>query len=133
MIEKIFKAYDVRATYPNPLNEEAAWKVGHATGQYLQRNRQNVAPAGRVKMESTLRGKRQLLALWKKQKGLCPRCHQRITKLTGWHSHHIIWKSLGGTDRIENRVLLHPVCHQKVHAEGQSVSKPRPSRGVSGA
>jgi len=28
MIEKIFKAYDVRATYPNPLNEDAAWRVG---------------------------------------------------------------------------------------------------------
>jgi hypothetical protein len=27
MIEKIFKAYDVRATYPNPLNE-MAWRVG---------------------------------------------------------------------------------------------------------
>ncbi|HEY7118118.1 MAG TPA: phosphomannomutase/phosphoglucomutase [Tepidisphaeraceae bacterium] len=54
MIEKIFKAYDVRATYPNPLNEEAAWKVGHATGQYLQRSRQNVPPAQRVRMESTV-------------------------------------------------------------------------------
>jgi phosphomannomutase len=54
MVEKIFKAYDVRATYPNPLNEEAAWKVGHATGQYLKRNRQNVAPAARVKMENTV-------------------------------------------------------------------------------
>src|SRR3954449_6272705 len=41
MIEKIFKAYDVRATYPNPLNEESAWKVGHATAQYLKRSRQN--------------------------------------------------------------------------------------------
>src|SRR5438045_2045682 len=39
MIEKIFKAYDVRATYPNPLNEDAAWKVGHATAQFLKRNR----------------------------------------------------------------------------------------------
>ncbi|MGC4033832.1 MAG: phosphomannomutase/phosphoglucomutase [Tepidisphaeraceae bacterium] len=39
MIEKIFKAYDVRSTYPNPLNEEAAWKVGHATGQFLLRGR----------------------------------------------------------------------------------------------
>jgi phosphomannomutase len=38
MIEKIFKAYDVRATYPNPLNEDAAWKVGHATAQFLKRN-----------------------------------------------------------------------------------------------
>src|SRR5215218_3699019 len=54
MIDKIFKAYDVRATYPNPLNEEAAWKVGHATGQYLLRNRQNVHADQRVKMEDTV-------------------------------------------------------------------------------
>ena len=40
MIEKIFKAYDVRSTYPSPLNEEAAWKVGHATGQFLLRGRE---------------------------------------------------------------------------------------------
>jgi phosphomannomutase len=54
MIEKIFKAYDVRAIYPNPLNEEAAWKVGHATGMYLQRSRQNIAAEQRVKMENTV-------------------------------------------------------------------------------
>jgi len=54
MIDKIFKAYDVRATYPSPLNEEAAWKVGHATAQYLKRSRQNVIPADRVKLENTL-------------------------------------------------------------------------------
>jgi len=40
MIEKIFKAYDVRATYPSPLNEDAAWKVGHSTAQFLMRSRQ---------------------------------------------------------------------------------------------
>jgi phosphomannomutase len=38
MIEKIFKAYDVRATYPEPLNEECAWRVGHATAQFLRRS-----------------------------------------------------------------------------------------------
>ena len=54
MIEKIFKAYDVRATYPNPLNEESAWKVGHATAQFLKRSRQNVAPDQRVKREDTI-------------------------------------------------------------------------------
>lgn len=54
MIEKIFKAYDVRATYPNPLNEEAAWKVGHATAQFLKRSRQNVAADAKVKMEDTM-------------------------------------------------------------------------------
>lgn len=54
MIEKIFKAYDVRAIYPNPLNEEAAWKVGHATAQFLKRSRQNVAADAKVKMEDTM-------------------------------------------------------------------------------
>src|SRR5580765_7243067 len=54
MIEKIFKAYDVRATYPMPLNEEMAWKVGHSTAQYLKRNRQSVAPDQRVKLEDTM-------------------------------------------------------------------------------
>jgi phosphomannomutase len=52
MTEKIFKAYDVRAIYPNPLNEETAWKVGHATGQYLKRSRQNAVD--KVKLEDTM-------------------------------------------------------------------------------
>ena len=54
MIDKIFKAYDVRATYPNPLNEEMAWKVGHATAQYLKRSRQTLAADQKVKRENTL-------------------------------------------------------------------------------
>lgn len=54
MIEKIFKAYDIRATYPNPLNEESAWRVGHATAQYLKRSRQNLPQSSRVKMEDTM-------------------------------------------------------------------------------
>lgn len=52
MIDKIFKAYDVRATYPNPLNEEAAWKVGHGAAQYLKRSRQSATE--RVKLEDTM-------------------------------------------------------------------------------
>jgi phosphomannomutase len=52
MIEKIFKAYDVRAIYPNPLNEDAAWKVGHATAQFLKRSRQEATD--RVKLEDTV-------------------------------------------------------------------------------
>ncbi|WP_268234918.1 group II intron maturase-specific domain-containing protein, partial [Marinithermofilum abyssi] len=56
-----------------------------------------------MKMVDNLRGKRQLLQLWKKQRGICPVCNQKITKLTGWHSHHIIWRSMGGADTQENR------------------------------
>src|SRR6267154_87326 len=83
-----------------------------------------------VKMESTLRGKRQLLALWKSQKGLCPHCHQRITKLTGWHNHHKVWRSKGGGDQLENRVLLHPTCHQQLHSQGNTEVEPCPFEGI---
>jgi RNA-directed DNA polymerase len=79
-----------------------------------------------VRMEATLKGKRWLLTLWKEQRGLCPVCNQKITKITGWHSHHMIWRSKGGSDRAENRVLLHPTCHQQIHSQGISVTKPRP-------
>src|SRR3954470_10252704 len=54
MIEKIFKAYDVRATYPTPLNEEMAWKVGHATAQFLKRSRQTASKDQLVKNENTI-------------------------------------------------------------------------------
>jgi phosphomannomutase len=53
MIGRVFKPHDVRATYPSPLNEEAAWKIGHAAAQFLRRSRQiNVEP--RVKHEDTM-------------------------------------------------------------------------------
>jgi RNA-directed DNA polymerase len=82
-----------------------------------------------VKMVGTLKGRRQLIHLWKEQGGMCPVCNQKITELTGWHNHHITWRSLGGTDTAENRVLLHPTCHSKVHSLKLTVSKPRPERG----
>jgi phosphomannomutase len=53
MIEKIFKAYDVRSTYPAPLNEDAAWKVGHATAQFLKRGRETHFGGIKVKNENT--------------------------------------------------------------------------------
>jgi RNA-directed DNA polymerase len=86
-----------------------------------------------VKMASNLHGKRTLRYLWLEQNGLCPICNQKITQLTGWHNHHIVWRVMGGSDGVENRVLLHPQCHAQVHAQGLSVSKPRPPGGVSQA
>jgi RNA-directed DNA polymerase len=82
-----------------------------------------------VKMSATLKGRRQLLFLWKEQDGICPICNEKITELTGWHNHHITWRSKGGADRADNRVLLHPNCHRQVHSQGTTVTKPRPSRG----
>ncbi|MBL1216989.1 MAG: phosphomannomutase/phosphoglucomutase [Planctomycetes bacterium] len=35
MLGKVFKAYDIRAKYPNPLNEGTAWKIGYGTARFL--------------------------------------------------------------------------------------------------
>jgi len=83
-----------------------------------------------VKMVNNLRGRRQLLYLWKEQDGLCPVCRQKITKLTGWDNHHIVRRAEGGSDTASNRVLLHPNCHRQVHSRGLSVDKPRSARSV---
>jgi phosphomannomutase len=32
----IFKAYDIRGLYPDQLDEDAAWKIGHAAAQFLR-------------------------------------------------------------------------------------------------
>jgi RNA-directed DNA polymerase len=82
-----------------------------------------------VKLAENLRGQRGLLRLWKEQNGIWPVCTDTITEVTGWHNHHIIWRSLGGTDRLENRVLLHPNCHQQGHCQQRTVTTPRPVRG----
>jgi RNA-directed DNA polymerase len=83
-----------------------------------------------VKMERNLTGKRRLLALWKEQDGRCAHCGQKITELTGWHNHHLVWRSKGGNDGQQNRVLLHPNCHRQVHSQGITVAKPPRLRGV---
>jgi RNA-directed DNA polymerase len=78
-----------------------------------------------VKTAATLVGRQRLIYLWKEQDGICPVCNQKITELTGWHNHHIIRRVQGGSDGMENRVLLHPNCHMQVHSRGLSVAKPR--------
>ena len=83
-----------------------------------------------VKMDATLKGRRQLLALYKEQEGICPICQQEITEITKWHRHHIIWRSNGGKETTENLVLLHPECHRQVHSLKLEVVKPRPEKGV---
>lgn len=84
-----------------------------------------------VKMAATLRGRRMLGFLWRQQDGRCPVCDRPITTLTGWHNHHVIWRSLGGSDSPWNRVLLHPHCHRKKHSLGITVEQPRPpQKGV---
>lgn len=83
-----------------------------------------------VKMAHQLKGRRQLLHLWQQQDGLCPVCHQKITRLTGWHNHPIVWRTHGGSDTADNRVLLHPNCHRQVHSQSLGVAPPRSPQSV---
>lgn len=82
-----------------------------------------------------LRGKRmlqsigyrkELRSLYLSQSGNCALCGTAITRETGWHDHHIVRKVDGGPDLLSNRVLMHPVCHRRLHAERLSVAKPVP-------
>jgi RNA-directed DNA polymerase len=68
------------------------------------------------KMESDLKGRRKLAWLWYWQEGLCPCCKQKITKETGWHIHHVVKRSEGGSEQMSNLQLLHPNCHRQHHA-----------------
>ena len=85
-------------------------------------------------MQNTFRGSRILRFLWYEQRGLCPICNTKITRITGWRLHYCVPRVMGGSTSAENRVLLHPECHDRVHRLRLSVSKPRPTqRGARGA
>ncbi len=84
------------------------------------------------KMAASLRGQRRVLFLWQRQERRCPHCEEAITPDTGWHSHHKIWRSHGGSDTIDNLVLLHPTCHMQVHHPLDAPCAPHPVTRVFG-
>ena len=76
-------------------------------------------------MLETFRGTRTLRFLWLEQRGLCIVCKEKITRITGWRLHHCVSLVRGGSKRADNRVLLHPECHDRVRRQRLHVSKPR--------
>ncbi len=82
-------------------------------------------------MLDAFQGTRTLRFLWHEQRGLCSVCNTTITRTTGWRLHYCVPRVMGGSRSVENRVLLHPECHNRVHDQRIAVSKPRlPSGGV---
>lgn len=77
-----------------------------------------------VRMLHDMHHRKQWTWLYRSQNGLCAHCGGKITRETGWHDHHLHRRVDGGSNRLENRVLLHPVCHAKVHSQGIIVVKP---------
>jgi len=67
-------------------------------------------------MKDNLYGYDRLLKLWFNQDGVCPQCGRKITRETGWNLHHLVWVVNGGNDSLANLKLMHPTCHQQLHA-----------------
>jgi RNA-directed DNA polymerase len=84
----------------------------------------------RIQAKMTANLSPKLRTLWQRQGGKCPLCQQSITLESGWHTHHVIWRSKGGGDQLHNLHMLHPACHWQLHAQRLKVVKPRPVRGV---
>lgn len=76
------------------------------------------------RMSEDMSHRKQWIKLYMSQRGLCAVCQCKITKETGWNDHHIVPRILGGSDALENRVLVHPDCHVQVHHYGRSAVKP---------
>lgn len=57
--------------------------------------------------------------LMKRQKGICPSCGDPITKVDiaekRIHAHHMLPRSKGGSEKLNNLRLLHQNCHVLVH------------------
>ncbi|MGG4579873.1 group II intron reverse transcriptase/maturase [Alcaligenes sp. Me129] len=62
--------------------------------------------------------------LYVSQAGRCALCGEPLDYESGWHDHHLVYRMDGGSDALSNRVLLHPVCHIRVHTLGLQVAKP---------
>jgi RNA-directed DNA polymerase len=70
-----------------------------------------------LQMRDTFYGHDKLLRLWFKQDGRCPQCGQTITRDTGGNLHHRVRLVDGGDESMANLILLHPICHQQLHAQ----------------
>ncbi|EOG3189480.1 group II intron reverse transcriptase/maturase [Salmonella enterica] len=76
------------------------------------------------KMQNSLKGRKKLYNLWVNQKGRCAVCHQLITSESGWHVHHMIRRTDGGSNENSNLLMVHPTCHNQIHARNLRVLKP---------
>jgi RNA-directed DNA polymerase len=84
-----------------------------------------------AQMASTLTGRGTVRYLWLEQNGKCLVCGQPLTPETGWQVHHVLGRSYGGPDSVDNLVLLHANCHRQVHGEGWVVNKAASREGRS--
>lgn len=134
--DKYFMQYKgVKWTFFAKGKKDKVYTLMRATDIKIQRHpkiRGNVNPYDRkdetyfewrkdLNMLNKLEGKFMLRQLYNKQNGYCQVCMDKITNETGWNTHHLNPKHLGGEWTADNLVMLHPVCHIQVH-QNESVA-----------
>ena len=110
---KIVRHVKIKGEF-NPF--DPAWIV-YGEDLHVQRMSQDIRDVQRYKL---------LMA----QDGRCALCGGLLDSEEGFDDHHIVPRIQGGSEALANRVLLHPVCHRRVHALGLEVAKPVPARGL---
>jgi RNA-directed DNA polymerase len=70
------------------------------------------------KMANNKEGRRKVGALWKRQKGCCSICGERITSVTSWSVHYLESRMDGGSGNLSNLTLLHPDCQERGYNDG---------------
>ena len=75
------------------------------------------------KFEVEIFNKKQALVAGK-QDFKCPVCGQTLFNNEPLHLHHIVPRSKGGKDTVNNLVWLHLYCHHKTHFKKRTAHAP---------
>ncbi|MEW9897496.1 group II intron reverse transcriptase/maturase [Chitinivorax sp. PXF-14] len=68
-----------------------------------------------ARMLASVSHRRRLATLLARQNGNCPVCRQLFTSWESLDVHHLVCTTDGGSNRLDNLVLLHPNCHRELH------------------
>jgi hypothetical protein len=115
------RKFDAHVTLVNTLKkllpiEKIITEIGNFDIQKLM----NPEVSGKGYQQGDLFGYNNLKAfLMEREHGKCQLCGKGFIKGNGshTHTHHVILRSQGGTDRPNNMALLHKKCHDKLHEE----------------
>ncbi len=107
---------DIYLQYANDIAIKRHIKIKSESNPYNPVWEQYFEARLECKWKGSKTGRRKLQTLWVRQLKRCPICDQLITPETGWNIHHIVERVKGGSDDLENLVLLHPNCHRQLHS-----------------
>ena len=87
-------------------------KTPNALNPFIPTDRKKLEELRKRRTKRILFG--EVKELWERQDGKCPNCKQGITEMN-WNRHHIQPKAQGGSDELNNLILVCSECHKQIH------------------